>query len=104
MTPDPRLLMQRWVHSHEEDRGEEMVFRPGTYAFGPSRGRRSMEFQADGKMSHGGPGPVDRPVTKPGGWTLDGAMLTVTAPGNEPEQFEISSVDAEKLVLRKRPA
>jgi hypothetical protein len=102
MVSDTGVLLHRWVHSHEEDRGDEMVFRPGSYAFGPSRGRRSMEFKKDGTLLAGGPGPVDRSVSAKGSWTRDADELTLEVPGNQPEHFTIVSVDKEKLVLRKQ--
>ena len=49
-------LAGRWVHSHEEDTGDEMVFRSADYAFPPSRGRESIELRADG--SYAGTSPA----------------------------------------------
>ena len=97
---DPTLL-QHWVHSHEEDRGEEMVFRPASYDFPLSRGRRSLEFKPGGKLGHGGPGPDDRPTTAAGAWSLDGKTLTLTGPSGSKEEYQLASVTPEKLVLRK---
>jgi len=96
---DPALL-QHWVHSHEEDRGEEMVFRPASYAFPLSRGRRSLQFQPSGKLGHGGPGPDDRPTSSEGKWSLEGKSLTIAGPGGK-EEYQLASVTPEKLVLRK---
>jgi hypothetical protein len=53
-----RILRPCWVHSHEEDSDEEMVFRPAAYEFPPSRGRRSFELKPDGILAEGGIGPT----------------------------------------------
>ena len=46
---DPEQVAGRWVHSHEEDSGDELVFRPAGYAFPPSRGREALT------LDHGQP-------------------------------------------------
>ena len=68
----PAVLHQRWVHSHEEDSGREMVFRPAWFKFPPSRGRASFDLKADGSLIEGGPGPCDRRVESDGRWKLEG--------------------------------
>ena len=70
-------LAGRWVHSHEEDPDDEMVFRSADYAFPPSRGREAIELRADGSYAGTVPGPVDKPVPgDEGEWTLeDGERL-----------------------------
>ncbi len=69
-------LAGRWVHSHEEDSGDEMVFRPADYAFPPSRGREAIELHPDGSYTGSVPGPVDKPEATEGEWSLeDGGRL-----------------------------
>jgi hypothetical protein len=85
-------LAGRWVHSHEEDSADEMVFRSADYAFPPSRGRETIELRPDGSYAGTVPGPVDKPVAgDTGAWTLedDGRrlrlgdrVLDVTSVGN----------------------
>ncbi len=71
-------LAGRWVHSHEEDSGDEMVFRPADYAFPPSRGREAIELHPDGSYTGSVPGPVDKPETTGGGtWALEGDKLVL---------------------------
>jgi hypothetical protein len=67
-----RILRRCWVHSHEEDSDEEMVFRPAAYELPPSRGRRSFELKPDGILAEGGIGPTDRPMETQGTWELRG--------------------------------
>src|SRR3954470_5302976 len=54
------LTGKRWVHSHEEDKGGQMIFRPATYRFPPSRGRTSFQLNADGTLLRNRPGPTDQ--------------------------------------------
>ena len=53
---DPEQLQGRWVHSHEEDTEDEIVFRAESsgYDFPRSRGREALELNPDG--SYGGDG------------------------------------------------
>jgi hypothetical protein len=55
---DRKALAQKWVHSHEEDTDDEMVFRPASYAFPRSRGRNSFELEAGGQLVTSGIGPT----------------------------------------------
>ena len=75
---EPERLARRWVHSHEEDSEDEMVFRAADsgYSFPPSRGREAIELHPDGSYAGSVPGPVDKPEATEGEWTLeDGARL-----------------------------
>jgi hypothetical protein len=95
------LLIGRWVHSHEEDQGGRLVFRPAEFAFPPSRGRTALIFATGGGLQVEGPGPVDRKMTTSGHWSLQGNVLTTAAPGWS-GIFEIEAVDEHKLVLRRQ--
>jgi hypothetical protein len=90
-------LAGRWVHSHEEDSGDEMVFRPAGYAFPPSRGREAFELRPDGSYAGSVPGPVDKPEPTEGEWSLEeGGRLKL---GDR--VLEIASVDGDVLRVRK---
>ena len=98
---DPDQLHGRWLHSHEEDTADEMVFRSASsgYDFPRSRGREALELHPDG--SYGGvvPGPADKPVASgEGTWKVeDGNKLVL------PDRT-LEITDAEEGVLRvKRP-
>jgi hypothetical protein len=69
---DRKRLEGRWVHSHEEDTPDEMVFRPASYAFPRSRGRQSFELRPDGSYAGSAPGPADTPEPSEGSWSLEG--------------------------------
>jgi hypothetical protein len=78
---DAERLQGRWVHSHEEDTDDEIVYRSASsgYDFPRSRGREALELHPDG--SYGGvvPGPVDKPVAAgEGTWKVeDGNRLVL---------------------------
>ena len=98
-----RFLQRRWVHSHEEDEEKEMVFRPASFEFPPSRGRRSFELKPDGSLVEGGIGPTDRPVETQGTWELedDDHLVLRPAPPATPRVMKIASVDENRLVIEK---
>jgi hypothetical protein len=95
-------LHQEWVHSHEEDLGDEMVFRPASFKFPLSRGRRSIDLCRDGTLRHARPGPADRRQRSEGRWEIDGHTLKLyAADGKAPtEVLRIVSVSPDRLVLR----
>jgi hypothetical protein len=103
---DPELLYRRWVHAHEEDTDEEMVFRPAEHELPPSRGRVSFELRSDGSFSEAGLGAADVPDEATGSWSLEhGAIrLGQGAPGGVPRDLPIASLDGERLVIRRYPA
>ena len=94
-------LEGRWVHSHEEDTDDEMVFRSASsgYEFPRSRGREALELNADGSYAGTAPGPVDTPEATGGGeWTIeDGNKLVL---GDR--TLEITAVEGDVLRVRKR--
>lgn len=95
-------LLGRWVHSHEEDTDGEMVFRPPTYAFPPSRGRTSFELRSDGSYVERSPGPVDIPEESVGSWSLEGERLVLGADGvRAGHAWDVTRVDADRLVVKR---
>ena len=94
-------LHGHWVHSHEEDRGDEMVFRPSGYAFPPARGRTSIDLRPDGTYVESSPGPVDVPEASEGSWSLEGDRLLLGAAGDRPgHAWEVASLEPDRLVVR----
>jgi len=99
------ILHQRWVHSHEDDTANEMVFRPADYPFPPSRGRRFFELKADGSLVEGGPGAADRPKESQGRWKLEEGkkLLFYAGSRKEPSRvMEVKSVGNDRLVVEKK--
>ena len=99
---DPALLAQAWTQSHEEDTASEMVFRPSSFNFAPSRGRRSFQLGAGGELHDSIPGPDDRPQGRTGNWRLvdsDQLELAPSGAGGPTEQMKVLSVEPGKLVI-----
>ena len=96
-------IARAWTHSHEEDSGRRVVFRPADYAFPPGRQpRASLELQPDGRALYlGGPAPADRRSAHAGSWELDGDDLRLRLEGRADKRYEIESVDEQRLVLRR---
>ena len=100
---DPTLLSRSWTRSHEEDEGDDLVFRPSEGDFPPARGRRSFALAADGTLRQTGPGADDRSVASGGTWSLTGNRLTLNPAGSSPFQYEIVTVEPDRLVVRNAP-
>jgi hypothetical protein len=99
-----KALQQHWVHSHEEDTDTEMVFRPATFNFPRSRGRRAFELKPDGSMVEGGIAPADGRQEAQGTWELEDdnrLILYPDSPAGRPRVMQITSVDKDRLVVKK---
>jgi hypothetical protein len=101
MSVDRSALERRWVHSHEEDVPGEMVFRPATHDFPPSRGRLAFELRPDGSYAEAAIGPADVPLEVTGAWTLDGDVLVISRDaGSEPERkLRVKAAEPDRLVV-----
>jgi hypothetical protein len=102
--PPEDVLRQHWIHSHEEDTESEMVFRPASFKFPPSRGRKAFELRADGVLIETGIGPTDRPQETQGTWKLENAgrlALYSTSRSGPTRVMEIASVNKDRLVIKK---
>jgi hypothetical protein len=99
---DHSALNQTWVHSHEEDRPGEQVFRPASYPLPPSRGRKSFQLSPGGKLGAAGPGPDDRTVTSQGTWSMSGGDVLTMTSGGATTRMQILSVDKDKLVVKRQ--
>jgi hypothetical protein len=101
---DPGALIRSWVHSHEEDTPDHTVYRPESFPFPPSRGRRGFDLGPDGTMIQVGPGPTDRTSVHPGRWQVEeDETLTLYPRGADTPQRigKIEALSEDKLVLRK---
>jgi lipocalin-like protein len=94
----------RWVHAHEEDTENEMVFRPAGTDLPPSRGRMAFELRADGTFTETGLGATDVPEEATGTWVVEGDTITLSegAAQGVPREMEVATADEERLVIRKR--
>jgi hypothetical protein len=102
-----KILGNRWIHSHEEDTASEMVFRPGSFNFPPSRGRAGFELRPDQSLVEMQPGAADRPEQTDGKWELQsGKKLVFFKHGStQPTRsMNIVSADDGRLVVAKTAA
>ncbi len=99
---DTSLLHGRWLHAHEEDTPDGMVFRPAETPLPPARGRTGYEFLGDGRSRKLGPGPADRTARAEGRWRLEGENRIVNSvTGSDDEVLEIASLEPGRLVIKK---
>jgi hypothetical protein len=100
----PERLVGEWVHHHEEDAGDRMVFVRGGTKLPASRGRRRLDLRARGVLAASVPGRTDAPEAMRGRWRLDGEgrlHLAFEAPERGDEEFRVEAVDADRLVLAR---
>jgi hypothetical protein len=99
----PNIFGRRWLHSHEEDTPTEMVFRPASYSFPPSRGRTGFELRPDGSALAIGIAPADGLQEGEAKWSLDGENeIRIQVPKTqESRTLDLLSVTSDRLVLRK---
>lgn len=101
---DKNSLAQHWVHSHEEDTGKQMVFRPAAFQFPPSRGRAGFDLKADGKLVNQGIAPTDGTTETIGTWKLedDSTLAFYLGKVKTPSRsLKIISADKDRLVVKK---
>ena len=96
-------LLKRWLHSHEEDTGTQMVFRPSTFQFPRSRGRFGFELKADGSYVDIGIAPADGTLETQGSWGLDNETLILSseAYADGTRKMHVLSVSDDILILEK---
>jgi hypothetical protein len=99
-----KALYGQWVHSREEDTNDEIVFRPSSYAFPPSRGRAAFELGSDHSYLSAGVGSNDISEVREGRWELEnGVDLKIRVElKNERDVFTVTSVENDRLTIRKK--
>ena len=99
---DHAAQARRWVHSCDEDTGQEMVFRLGSFAFPPASGRESLGLASDGKAGLYGIGPDDRSARAAGEWKFDEAnRLLLKSSDGMISALQVLRVEPDKLVVKK---
>jgi hypothetical protein len=101
----PDQVSGRWVHAHEEDTEDEMVFRPAGTDLPPARGRVAFELRADGTFAESGLGASDVPEEATGTWTVDDDIITLSEGATQgvPRRMQVVTVDEDRLVIQRRP-
>jgi len=102
-------IVGKWWHSHEEDVYPitENIYRPDSYTFPISRGRRGFEFLANRTFVYHYNSPTDQPVTATGRWrAFTNARITLVfdQPLNSQGRvrvINVNSFDANSLVFQR---
>ena len=101
---DPEILTRRWVHSHEEDTPDHLVYRPEAFAFPPARGRSGFDLNPDGTMFRVAPGPTDRTAIQSGRWAVEEGGTLALYPEDSPTPHRIGKIAAlspDRLVIER---
>lgn len=104
MAIDKKILCRKWVRSHEEDSGNEMVYRPETYSFPLRRGGRdAMDLKGDTSFIERNTAADDRYSHADGHWEVEGEnVLSLKQAGELPKMtLKIVSLTENKLVVKK---
>ncbi len=95
-------LHKKWIHSYEEDADGAEAYRPSGYAFPPARGRRGMEFKADGTFIRYDIAPSDGSLPVPGTWepVKSEKAVQIKLQGDRPENYRLEIVSLGDSLLR----
>ncbi|KAA9338394.1 hypothetical protein F0P96_06045 [Hymenobacter busanensis] len=105
-SPEMKVLFRTWLHAHEEDQGDVLVYRPNTYSFKPSRGRTGFAFDPNGLFTQYDIAPTDGMEGRRGQWTAenDHTLRISLQDQHEPDyRLEIVSLTPELLQVRRLP-
>ena len=98
-----KQLEGTWLHAHEEDQGDVRVYRPNTYAFGPSRGRTGFAFDHNGLFTQYDIAPTDGIEGRKGRWTAqDDHTIRISLDDKKEPDYLLEIVSLENNVLKVR--
>lgn len=101
----PNTVFRRWIHSHEEDIGDILVYRPIDYPFPPARGREGLEFRENGEFIRYGIGPTDRSLAAPGQWSIqEPNVVQVSFPDQRASSYTLTILECNEQILKVRQA
>jgi len=98
-------LYQHWLHSHEEDTESELVYRPATFDFPPSRGRVGFEFLPSGTCAIFGIAPTNGSQKSDCRWSFENAKnlkIIISFESGETNTLYIKNIEKDKLVILKK--
>ena len=99
----------KWTHSHEEDHGGLMVFRPDSFPFPRSRGRLAFVLQGDGQGTYVPIGADDQSGSVPAQWNIEpgtspvSLLLRIQAGDREVFWAQVLKANPAELLLRMLP-
>lgn len=108
MKPLPRAIFRLWVHSHEEDTPEVLVYRPRGHPLPPARGRSAFEIQENGRFIHHAIAAAEGTREVIGSWKAEGPdRIRIAFPEGAagasalPTSLTIESCGEQKLEIRR---
>lgn len=103
--PLPEQVFGKWVHSHEEDEGDRIVYRRPSYAFPPARGRDGIELRPDGTATYYAIAATDGTERVDATWEATGSSdVKLTFPsGKHPFVLTLIRTGEDELVVSRRP-
>ena len=95
-------LHKKWIHSYEEDADGAEAYRPSGYNLPPARGRRGMEFKADGTFIRYDIAPTDGSLPVPGTWepVKGEKAVQIKVQGDRPEAYRLEIISLSDSLLR----
>ena len=97
-------LAGTWMHSHEEDANDEVVYRKSSFDFPPSRGRMGFDLRPDHSSTWIGIAARDGASKEATQWEVRGgsepALILSFADGRQ-RVLPIVNVNEERLIVRK---
>ncbi|MBF9238346.1 hypothetical protein I2I05_13150 [Hymenobacter sp. BT683] len=94
-----------WLISHEENKGDTLVYRPQTYPFPPARGRTGFAIKSYGRFEQFDIAPTDGLIGRPGAWTLDRKIylhIRLTQGQDPSYTLQILELDSVNQILKVR--
>ena len=97
-----KLYGVKWVHSHEDDEGEIEAYRPDSYQFPPSRGRRGFTMLKDHSFINYEIAPTDGIRERKGQWEneSDNTVSILFGQHDKNRNFKLEFVSYEKNLLK----
>lgn len=91
----------KWVHSHEEDDGDIKVYRPDSYDFPPSRGRRGFKMlMKNYALTSYDIAPADGTLERTGNWNdLGENLISIVYPKEPGRNYKIEIISHSKKKL-----
>ena len=94
------VLEGNWLHSHEESKGETLVFRRSGYTFPAGTIRTGISLDRSGQLRLLYPTKTTNDLL--GSWSTNGTKLMIKAPLWD-GKFEIQSATRNRLTIRAKP-
>jgi hypothetical protein len=99
----PNSIFRRWIHSHEEDVGDILVYRPLDYLFPPARGREGLEFRENGEFISYQIGATDRNIGVPGKWSIkETNLVEIQFPNQASSSYTLTILECNEQILKIR--